>query len=157
MATIEIRPLGAQEFFSIPEASALIQEYSQECANEAFSSAPPSKEQYLRLEELGLIKAAGAFVEGVLVGFVTVAFSFIPHFKDEPLAATESLFLSKEFRNGINGLELLKWAKQTALSNGAPGLYVSAPAGSRLEELLARKAKKTNSVFFLEGVCKLPL
>lgn len=152
MIKIEIRPLSAQEFFSIPESEALIQEYSEECANEAFSSAPPCKEQYLRLEELGLIKTAGAFVEGVLVGFVSVAFSFIPHFKGKTLATTESLFLSKGFRNGSNGLKLLKWAEQTALSNGAPGLYVSAPAGSRLEGLLARKAKKTNSVFFLEGV-----
>lgn len=154
MADIEIRPVSAKCFFSYPGTRHLIKEYSKECANRTLAASPPNEDQYVKLEEMGLLKAAGAFDGDTLVGFVAVVFSFVPHFKGEALASTESLFLSKSFRTGANGLKLLQWAQQTAVLYGAAGLFVSAPAGSRLEKLLAHKAEKTNSVFFLEGLCK---
>lgn len=153
MLEIEIRPVSAKDFFSYPEARRLIKEYSKECANRTLASSPPNEDQYLKLEELGLLKAAGAFNGDTMVGFVVVVFSFVPHFKEETLASTESLFLSKPFRTGNNGLKLLQWARNTAVLFGSAGLFVSAPAGSRLEKLLSHKAEKTNSVFFLEGLC----
>ena len=115
MADIEIRPVSAKCFFSYPGARHLIKEYSKECANRTLAASPPNEDQYVKLEEMGLLKAAGAFDGDTLVGFVAVVFSFVPHFKGEALASTESLFLSKSFRTGANGLKLLKNSSLTRL------------------------------------------
>lgn len=57
MPEIEIRPVSAKDFFSYPEARRLIKEYSKECANRTLAASPPNEDQYLKLEDMGLLKA----------------------------------------------------------------------------------------------------
>ena len=149
MPTVNIEPVSVSEFFA-HDVHSLIDEYRIECANDAFGSAQPSRSYYESLEKQGMLYPAVAKTnKGKVVGFVVIDVYAVPHFEGKTMATIESIFLSREYRKGRAGIALIHWAQQTALSNGAVGVYISAPVGSRLEKLASLIATKTNSVFFL--------
>ena len=148
--SVNIEPVSASEFFSIPNIKRLIDEYRIECANVAFGLAPPDREYYERLEAAGaLFPAVMKDDKGNAVGFVVLLAVSLPHFKGKLMANVESIFLTKSHRKGTAGLRLIQWARKKAASLGAIGVYLSAPVDSRLETLASKIFKKTNSVFFI--------
>ena len=146
---IKIQPMTPAEFFADPYSAELVEAYRAECANPDFGiTPPPDRNRYEMLHACGQMAVFGAFDSGCLVGFITVLLSPVPHFDGMPLAVVESVFCAQAYRSKGVGLKLLRAAKEAAANRGAAGLYVSAPVGSRFEALMARLARRTNSVYF---------
>lgn len=148
---MNIEDISVNKFFALPDINLLIDEYRNECGNKAFGMAPPNQVHYSKLAEAGILFPAVAKDEaGKPIGFVVILAVALPHFEGRLMANVESIFLTKSYRKGTNGLELIKWARSKAKQLGAIGVYLSAPVGSRLEVLADKLFKKTNSVFFVE-------
>lgn len=149
MSCFEIRSATVSDVMDHPRFGPLIEQYAKECANPAMGAPAPNREQYETLAEMGMLHALGAYDGEELVGFISYLLTPMTHFS-ACAATTESLFLSPEYRRGLLGVRLIKAALNQAVSQGAKGLYVTAPAGSQLERLArVMKLKHTNTVFFV--------
>lgn len=149
MSCFEIRSATVADVMDNPRFQQLIEQYAQECANPTMGAPAPDREQYEALAKIGMLHALGAYQGDELVGFISYLLTPMMHFSS-CAATTESLFLSPEHRHGLLGVRLIKAALTQAVSQGAKGLYVTAPAGSQLEKLArVMKLKHTNTVFFV--------
>lgn len=147
---LELREVPVMEIVNDPQFPSIVHAYWDECANRSMGGPQPDRELYQRMQDAGMIKAAAIYADGVLVGGVSVLVTQYAHFSKLG-ASVESLYLLPEYRKKGGGMMLIKAAQKLARDAGAPGLYVSAPADSRLERLAQLKGwRHTNSVFFLE-------
>ncbi|MBQ8091248.1 MAG: GNAT family N-acetyltransferase [Pyramidobacter sp.] len=148
---ITVRNLSADTFIANPDSARLIEEYRAECQNVGLGITPaPDFRRYRALDAAGMLHVCAAFDTGTMVGFAVVMTTAVPHYAGLPIASTESVFCTERYRSKGVGRMLIRKAREMAKDAGAPGLYVSAPAGSRFERLLELTAKRTNSVFFFE-------
>src|ERR1019366_10209680 len=92
---------------------------------------------YKQLESAGALTVFGAFIEQILIGFITILAPLNPHYSVR-LPVVESFFVAKEYRKFGAGLKLLKHAELWAKGIGS-GILVSAPFGSDLAKLLPRR------------------
>ena len=148
MSELIFKRMRASELWDAPGAKEVVDRCYAECGNKAMGPAQPDRESYKLYDSAGLAHAIGVFDGDRIVGGTIVLVSIMAHFSRKG-AVTESLFLLPEYRHRGVGLRLLQEAKAIAKECGAPGLYISAPAQSRLEKLmLANGNKPTNTVFF---------
>lgn len=149
MEPITTRRCTVAELESAPNFDALLAEYAQESAIDGLP--PPSAQMgiYCQMEAVGVLHFLGAFSGDTLAGFAAIVVSVLPHYGVKT-ATTESLFMGHAFRKGSGaGLKLLTAAEALAKDLGAVGLFVSAPIGGRLEQVLPRIGfQETNRVFF---------
>lgn len=124
----------------------MVQAYTAESGTPELGPARPVQQQYEALDFAGMWRCIGAFEGGALVGFVTVLVTPHLHFGCN-VASTESLWLDPSHRHGPAGLRLIRAAKQLAQDMGARALFVSAPHGSRLEQLCRRLYRCDSSIF----------
>lgn len=145
---IEIKNYSIEELYNAVNVSELFNEYEQESAIKGLPRISAKKETYLNLEKSGTLHIIGAFLDNVLIGFVTIISPIMPHY-DALVSVAESLFVAKKYRKSGAGLKLQKAAEEHANSLGSPGLLFSAPYGGVLAEVLPRRGyKETNRVFF---------
>jgi len=145
---MEIREITLDELVNDPSFEGLSREYHEESGNPDLGKARGDLDVYRKREAAGLLRLAGAYGEdGNLVGWVSVFPTEHIHYS-RPIAVLDTVFLSKRFRLGPAGLKLLHKAYGLAASVGADGIYMSAPAGSRLEKLLSRISKPKDVVFW---------
>lgn len=148
MSSVVVRPCTILDIENAPNYAVLFQEYASELVVEG---APPFSvkwDVYHTLEDSGALQAIGAYLDNILVGFVTVLVSVFPHV-GVLMAITESLFVSKEHRKSGAGLKLIRFAEKTASESGAPCLFISAPFGGDLAEVLPHIGYvETNRLFF---------
>lgn len=146
---MEIRKLTANAFFSDPAWPALRAGYAAECGTKGLTPTE-SMPMYNAMEQAGLLLFFGAFINGKMVGFVTVLSNIMPHY-DKRISIVESIYVAPEHRKSGAGLRLIRHAERVAREISSPGLFMSAPAGSRLEKVLPRlKFRHSNTVFFKE-------
>ena len=144
-----IKKIKFSELEEAKNFSELRDEYAKECA---IAGLPPIAEKfaiYKQMECTGFFHLFGAYVEDVLVGFVSVIVSVIPHY-GVPIAVAESLFLSKEHRGSNLGLGLIKAAQDCAKECGSSGILFSAPSGGQLSKLLPKIGYRETNVTFLK-------
>lgn len=146
--TVAYRKCSIEEIQGEGNLGQMLREYAEESAIEGLPNPCAQMETYRVLETMGM-EIHGAFVDGLLVGFVTVLISPLPHY-GVTIGVTESLFVMKAHRKKGIGLRLLRVAELSAQIRGAKGVLVSSPAGGALEKVLSLKSqyRKTNSVFF---------
>lgn len=147
---MDIRDCTPDEVFNAPGYADCFAEYTDECANHSIGETRPDVERYRQMHELGMLACGGAFDGDTLVGVVWLMITPVGHYGGQRIATTESLFLRKQYREGLAGIHLIKWAKDRARELGCPVLYISAPTGSRLAAIGARLWKCTNMVFCME-------
>lgn len=147
MGDCTIRPIRYVDVLDAPNAEQLLAEYSAECSLPVLGSPNPTREGYATLEAIGL-QTVGCFHGDRLVGFATVLPYLNPHYNVR-LAATESLFISPEFRRWSLGSSLLNEVESIAQRADCVAIQYSAPVGSRLATVLSRRAHctQTNAVF----------
>lgn len=145
-----VRAISVDEAFDSPVFAALVEEYRAEAQrNPHMLGAQPDREAYARLVNAGLMHPLGVFIGEELVGIATVLVSSVPHYAGRMIATTETIFVAAEHRAGGAGMKLLRAAEEVAVMMGAAGLYVTAPAGGRLERVLPRAGyTPTNQVFY---------
>lgn len=148
MSSVTVRPCLVEELEQAPELGALLDEYAAESMRANIGPANPQFEQYRKFEELGLMRFAGAWVDGALVGFIAVCTTTPPHYGAR-VSVTESYFVAHEARKTGAGMMLREQAEDIALEMGSVGLFISAPADGRLSVVLPRSGyEKTNEVFY---------
>ena len=144
---MEIRQVQSSEIFDSNSFKQSCIDYAEESGNPCFGKANPQVEAYKMLESIGRWKASAAFEGGVLVGFVAVLRSPHLHYGTD-IAIVETLWLDKKHRKGTAGLRLIREAQRLAIEEfEVANLLCSAPAGSRLSQLLAKIARKTDECF----------
>lgn len=145
---MEIQPATVDELLAAPNWWALLDEYAAECGIAGIGKPDMQVDTYRALEAAGVLKIVAARQDGKLVGFMFFLLSVLPHY-GKLVAVSESIFVAPAQRDSGAGLALLKAAEDAALDAGAVGLLVSAPAGGRLDRLLAAKRyEHTNAVWF---------
>ena len=133
-----------------PNFVELVAEYAAECSIEGLPEPRGKLDLYKSIEGAGMMHAYAAHVDGVLVGFADVIATVNPHY-GIVLATTETLFVTKDARSTGAGGQLIACAKQLAREVGSPGLFLVAPVGSVLAEVLVGRKDciETNRVFFM--------
>lgn len=143
-----IRKSTISELEAAQNFDALLSEYAAECAIDGLPTPAIRVEIYKKLESINLLQFYAAFLDDLLVGFITVLALNGPHYQTV-LGTTESFFVGKQYRQSGAGLKLLAAGEQHAKEIGAPGLLVSAPTGGSLAAVLEGKEYvETNRVFF---------
>jgi GNAT superfamily N-acetyltransferase len=126
----------------------LLDEYAQESAVKGLPSPNAKAELYKTLESTGALQAIGAFIDGVLVGFIVVLSPVMAHYS-ALVCVVESFFVTKKSRNSGAGIKLLRLAEDYARSKESPGLLVSAPVNGILCDILPHVGYTESSrVFF---------
>ncbi len=149
---LSIRQCGIAEVLTNTE---LLKEYIDEAALNEFETTAnilpnlnPNADMYIHMENVGVLHTMGAFIDDLLVGFITILSPVMPHYSSV-LAIMESFFVSKEFRSSGAGLKLLYEAEKHARDRCSPGLLISAPLGKTLEGILPRCGyKEVYTTFF---------
>lgn len=151
MACVTVRTCDVADVENATNVAELMAEYAREAMTEGLGPAAPQWWLYRKMEEAGLLHTIGAFINDVLVGFITVVVMQRPHY-EALIASYESYFVVDSARQSGAGNELLKAAEELARAKGAVGLFVNAAVGSRLDAMLEAKRdyRKTHSVFFKE-------
>jgi len=126
----------------------LVKEYEHESLVEGIPKADLQFDMYKSLEALGKFFIFCAYVDGELVGFITLVCNVIPH-NGKLFGGVESYFVMKRHRKSGAGFELLRAAEKCAESKGAVGMILSAPAGGKLSRVMQRsKYRLTHETFF---------
>lgn len=145
---VDIRKCTISEMEKMANLPEILEEYSKELIVKGAPPACAKMELYHQLEAAGVLQCFGAFIYDVMVGFVTVLITVLPHY-GVAMAVTESYFVMKDFRGTGAGLKLLRHAESHAKSQGSPCLLVSAPTNGTLAEVLPHAGYvETNRVFF---------
>ncbi|CAN7502278.1 GNAT family N-acetyltransferase [Acidovorax sp. LjRoot74] len=148
-----VRAITVDEAFDAPVFAALCAEYQAESLrNPCLMGALPDRQGYTHLAEAGVLRPLGVFVGDELAGFCAVLITPVLHFAGRVIASTETLFVAQAHRAGGAGLMLLHAAEDVAVRAGAGGLYVTAPAGGRLERLLPHVGYHTTNLVFFRGL-----
>lgn len=148
-------PITVAEAFDSPAFAALCDEYRAESLrNPHMLGALPDRDGYARMVEVdaGMLFPLGVFVDGELVGLCAVMVTPVLHFGGKRIATTETLFVAQAHRAGGLGLRLLREAEAVAVEQGAQGLYVSCPDGSRLQQILPRVGYTVTNQIFYRGL-----
>ena len=147
---VDIRGTTIAEMEAAPNMTALLDEYAAESAIKGLPAPAAKAEAYKDLERVGALYAIGAFLDGLLIGYITVLTPILPHYS-AIVAVTESFFVAKEHRKTGAGLKLLREAEDYAKAVGSPGLLVSAPLGGSLAEVLGGVGYAETSRVFFKG------
>lgn len=98
----------------------------------------PSREMYRQLQELGLMVAVGAFVEGALVGYAT-AIVTVHHFNPAVRwCGSDALYVLPEHRAAAFGARLIKAIERRAAQAGASWIAWHTRAGTPLADTMLR-------------------
>jgi GNAT superfamily N-acetyltransferase len=145
---LDIRQVSVDDFFDDPETDRLLSDYANECSIAGMPRPIPHAGSYHALESTGAFFIFGAYIDGKLIGFMSVVMPILPHYSVRT-ATMESFFVSPNHRKGGTGLKLIKHVEVFSAEQGAVGLLITAPADSRLEKMLSRfDYRHTNTVFF---------
>lgn len=145
-----IKQVTCHELAGDPKFAELIEEYADESSIDGMPRPDYQFGMYKLMELAGDFHLIAAYVDDVLVGFLTLVINTVPHY-GKRVSTTESYFVTQSHRKGGPGLDLLRAAEWLSKANGAVAIMVSAPTGGKLARVMPRaKYKHTNEVFFKE-------
>lgn len=133
----DMRKSSIAELEAAPNIHALLDEYAAECALKGLPHPAARAETYKNIEKTGMLHVFAAFLDGLVIGYITVLYSNLPHY-EIPIAVSESYFVSKAYRNTGAGLALRRATEKLAEELGSPALLMSALTGSVLAEILEK-------------------
>lgn len=146
---VVVRQCSVQELCEMPAFFALLELYASESGMAGMPAPKADIAAYARMESAGFLKILGAFADDVLVGFINVLVTVLPHYS-APVATVESLFVEPSSRKLGAARELLGAAEALAKQMSAVGILVTAALGARLHLVLERTAgyRESHRVFF---------
>lgn len=143
-----VRKSSISEIENSVNISELLEEYAAESSIKGLPHPFAKVDTYRHLESNGTIHILGAFLDESLIGYMIVLSPVLPHYSVR-VAVTESFFVMKKYRKTGAALILLKTAETYAKDQSALGMFMSAPLGGRLAEVLPHVGyAETNRVFF---------
>ena len=148
MEPVTVNPISFADIEHAPTIEALLAEYGAESAIDELRPHAMQPALYRQMESSGALHILGAFKGGELIGLICLIVAVLPHF-GKSIATTESFFVRPDYRKTGAGIKLLREAEAMATRLGAVGLFVSAPIGGRLAQVLPCSGyRQTNQVFF---------
>lgn len=145
---VEIRPCTIAEIEQAQNFAELVEEYATESSIDGLPHPSAQWSMYHTLEDAGALYCFGAFLEGLLVGFVAVLSHVMPHY-GVGISTTESFFVARAYRKTGAGSRLRHAAERYAQERGSAGILISAPHGGSLAAVLPGVGyRQTNDVFF---------
>jgi GNAT superfamily N-acetyltransferase len=140
-----------QEFLEscLDEAKVLLEKHWKEIAlNKDKIKLNPDWEAYAELEAVGKLKIFTArdftntqpkdLSQGTLVGYFVVFVDRHIHYKDHIFAVNDLLFLSEEYRKGLTGVKLIKFAEGCLKSDGVSVMIVNTSTKKPFDVLMNR-------------------
>lgn len=128
-----------QEFLDTVEKDIkpLIQDHWEEIAlNKSAIKLNPDWDAYHNLEDNGILKVFTARFDGELIGYFVVLIRNHIHYKDHVFAANDVLFLKQEYRKGLTGAKLMKFAEKCLKEDGVSVLVVNTKRHKPFDKLL---------------------
>jgi len=128
-----------QEFLDAVEKNIkpLLQDHWEEIAvNKSVIKMNPDWEAYHNLEDNGALKIFTARSDGELIGYFVVLIRSHIHYKDHVFAANDVLFLKQEYRKGLTGAKLMKFAEKCLKEDGVSVLVVNTKRHKPFDGLL---------------------
>lgn len=121
------------------DAQELIESHWKEIAvNKDTIKLNPDWETYETLEEQGNFKIFTCRDDGKLVGYFAVVVSRNLHYKDHLFASNDVLYLSPEFRKGLTGVKLIKFAEKYLKEDGVSVLVINTKDHKPFDPILNR-------------------
>lgn len=146
----EIRKITVDEYYAEPNIAELWELYAEESHTKGLPPHNPQRQMYQAMENMAMLHTWGAYDDGKLVGFIALLVNVVPHY-GAMIGTLESFFVHRYYRKGGTASKLLRAAEAKAKELGAVGLFVSAPAGGKLEKAMPMFGyRHTNTVFFRE-------
>lgn len=128
-----------QEFLTTVEEDCkpLLQNHWEEIAvNKSVIKMNPDWEAYHNLEDSGALKIFTVRSDGELIGYFVVILRKHIHYKDHIFAANDLLFLKQEYRKGLTGAKLMKFAEKCLKEDGVSVLVVNTKRHKPFDGLL---------------------
>ena len=132
---LEIEKRTMFEMESDPKFRLLLAEYALEIEKNRGPKPCADIEMYYRMEKSGIFHAWAAYLNGAMIGLISVIANIFPHYS-LPMASTESWFVEVEHRKTGAGMKLLAIAKEYVEKIGSHGLIISAPINGPLIKVL---------------------
>jgi hypothetical protein len=130
-----------QEFLSQveEECQELIRLHWEEIAlNKGKIKLNPDWESYYEAEKQNKFKVFTARSSGTLVGYFAVFIGSNPHYKDHLFAANDVIYLHKDFRKGMTGVKLIKFAEACLKQDGVSVLSINTKTHQPFDLILSR-------------------
>jgi GNAT superfamily N-acetyltransferase len=128
-----------QEFLDTVEKDIkpLIEDHWEEIAlNKSAIKLNPDWDAYHNLEDAGILKIFTARFGGKLIGYFVVLIRNHIHYKDHVFAANDVLFLKQEYRKGLTGAKLMRFAEKCLKEDGVSVLVVNTKRHKPFDGLL---------------------
>ena len=128
-----------QEFLDTVEKDIkpLLQDHWEEIAlNKSAIKLNPDWEAYHSLEDSGILKVFTVRSDGELIGYFVVLIRNHIHYKDHVFAANDVLFLKQEYRKGLTGAKLMRFAEKCLKEDGVSVLVVNTKRHKPFDGLL---------------------
>jgi GNAT superfamily N-acetyltransferase len=142
---LEIRSVSYAEILDAPNSAELLDAYAKDCVMPDYN---PQRQIYEALERSGSLRCFGAYMDDVLVGFVSVVTGVMPH-NGKRTATIESLFVLPSHRATGAANELMTTVERVSKVTGCVALVYTARVGSPLELVLSRRpgCKESHTMF----------
>lgn len=130
-----------QEFMATAEREmrALIEDHWREIAlNQERIKLNPDWEAYAELDASGVMKIFTARDDGALVGYFVVFCRRHIHYVDHIFAHNDIIYLRPEYRRGMVGARLIKFAEKCLADDGVSVLLINTKAHKPFDGLLER-------------------
>lgn len=121
------------------EAGELLRRHWEQIAvNREIIKLNPDWEAYEQLEDSGALKIFTARSEGILVGYFVVLVRRHLHYIDHLFGFNDVIYLAEEYRRGMTGARLIKFAEKCLREDGVSVLVMNTKLHYPLDSLLVR-------------------
>lgn len=128
-----------QEFYDdvAEDMKSLIEAHWDEIAlNKDKIKLNPDWDKYKQLEGLGNLKIFTVRNDSDLVGYFICTVGSNLHYKDHTFAVNDVLFLHKDYRKGLTGAKLIKFAEKCLREDGVSVLVINTKVHQPFDKLM---------------------
>ena len=130
-----VKLISIDTFFSYKHIDSLLREYSDESRGALVPVVKTDIVLYKTLEDLGILDLIVVYDDEVIVGFISLMTTVMPHYS-EKASTVESIFVLKEHRKFGTGKILVNKAESIAKSKSAKVMFMSAPKDGVLSKVV---------------------
>jgi len=146
ISNLEIRSVSFIDLWS--DGQHLFEDHCQELEDSRVAFLPDNN-RYLALDDLDMLIALGAYVDGHMIGYSVSVIYRHGHF-DEILATNDSLYVDPAYRRGPIGWKLILSTEKSAQECGVSRMLWTAKCNSNLEMLLDKRRDQVSSIYCKE-------
>lgn len=131
---------GLDSFVGIQEEiEPLLDDHWEEIAlNKDTIKLNPDWKKYALLDAHNMLRVFTARDDGKLIGYFVVIVETALHYSDHVFAHNDIIFLAKEYRRGMTGVKLIKYAEKCLAQEGVKQLFINTKRHQPFDPILER-------------------